>query len=62
MSNHDDQQRRADSASRVKRSAAEQQQAVIEAALELAYAERPAREDVVDVAKASTVQATDFSR
>ena len=40
----------------------EQQQAVIEAALELAYAERPDREDVVQVAKDSTVQATAFVR
>ncbi|HEU4812972.1 MAG TPA: DUF885 domain-containing protein [Xanthomonadaceae bacterium] len=40
----------------------EQQQAVIEAALELAYADRPDREDVVEVAKASTVQATEFVR
>ncbi|HET8818808.1 MAG TPA: DUF885 domain-containing protein [Xanthomonadaceae bacterium] len=40
----------------------DQQQAVIEAALELAYADRPARDEVVAVAKASTVQATDFVR
>ena len=40
----------------------DQQQVVIEAALELAYADRPDREDVVEVAKASTVQATDFVR
>ena len=39
-----------------------QQQAVIEAALELAYADRPDRGDVVAVAKASTVEATDFVR
>lgn len=39
-----------------------QQQAVIEAALELAYAERPARGDVVDLAKRSTAQATEFVR
>lgn len=39
-----------------------QQQAVIEAALELAYADRPDREDVVAVAKASTVEATEFVR
>ena len=41
---------------------AAQQQAVIEAALELAYADRPARDEVVEVAKASTRQATDFVR
>lgn len=40
----------------------DQQQAVIEAALELAYAERPARDEVVEVAKASTRQATEFVR
>ena len=39
-----------------------QQQAVIEAALELAYADRPDREDVVQVAKDSTVEATEFVR
>src|SRR5690606_29681482 len=40
----------------------DQQQAVIEAALELAYAERPARDEVVDVARASTAEATEFVR
>jgi uncharacterized protein (DUF885 family) len=40
----------------------EQQQAGIEAALELAYADRPARADVVDTAKQSTVEATEFVR
>lgn len=40
----------------------EQQQDVIEAALELAYADRPARDEVVDVAKQSTAQATAFVR
>ncbi len=39
-----------------------QQQAAIEAALELAYAERPAREDVVPFAKATLAAATDFVR
>jgi uncharacterized protein (DUF885 family) len=39
-----------------------QQQAVIEAALELAYAERPDRDDVVEVAKESTRQQTAFVR
>ena len=39
-----------------------QQQAVIEAALELAYADRPARADVMQVAKDATVQATAFVR
>ena len=40
----------------------EQQQDVIEAALELAYADRPARDEVVEVAKQSTAQATAFVR
>ena len=40
----------------------EQQQQVIEAALELAYADRPARDKVVDVAKQSTAEATAFAR
>ena len=40
----------------------EQQQDVIEAALELAYADRPARDQVVEVAKQSTAQATAFVR
>ncbi|HEY0662800.1 MAG TPA: DUF885 domain-containing protein [Lysobacter sp.] len=40
----------------------EQQQAVIEAALELAYAERPTRDQVVDLAKQSTAEATRFAR
>jgi uncharacterized protein (DUF885 family) len=41
---------------------AAQQQAAIQAALELAYADRPAREDVVAAAKASTARATEFVR
>jgi len=40
----------------------EQQQAAIEAALELAYAEHPARDKVVDDAKAALKSATDFVR
>ncbi|MCF7221205.1 DUF885 domain-containing protein [Marilutibacter chinensis] len=40
----------------------EQQQQVIEAALELAYADRPARDEVVEVATRSTEQATAFVR
>lgn len=40
----------------------EQQQKVIEAALELAYADRPARDKVVDVARQSTAEATAFTR
>ncbi|RNF82636.1 DUF885 domain-containing protein [Lysobacter psychrotolerans] len=39
-----------------------QQQAVIEAALELAYADRPARDKVVELAKQSTTEATAFVR
>ncbi|MDQ3206317.1 MAG: DUF885 domain-containing protein [Pseudomonadota bacterium] len=39
-----------------------QQQAAIEAALELAYADRPARSEVVELATAATSQATDFVR
>ncbi|WP_119717626.1 DUF885 domain-containing protein [Cognatilysobacter tabacisoli] len=39
-----------------------QQQKAIEAALELAYAERPARDKVVEVARESTAQATAFVR
>jgi uncharacterized protein (DUF885 family) len=39
-----------------------QQQAAIEAALELAYAERPARDDVVDAATRALAQATAFVR
>lgn len=39
-----------------------QQQAVIEAALELAYADRPERGEVVEVARQSTEQATAFVR
>jgi len=39
-----------------------QQQAAIEAALELAYAEHPARDKVVDDAKAALKSATDFVR
>lgn len=40
----------------------EQQQKAIEAALELAYAERPARDKVVEDAKAALASATDFVR
>ncbi|WP_281782096.1 DUF885 domain-containing protein [Lysobacter auxotrophicus] len=40
----------------------EQQQAAIEAALELAYAEKPARDQVVDFAKQTLASATDFTR
>lgn len=40
----------------------EQQQAAIEAALELAYAEKPARDKVVEDATASLKSATDFVR
>lgn len=40
----------------------EQQQAVIEAALELAYADRPARDEVVELATRSTEEATAFVR
>jgi uncharacterized protein (DUF885 family) len=39
-----------------------QQQAAIEAALELAYADHPARSEVVDAAKQALVQATAFVR
>nr|WP_246505460.1 DUF885 domain-containing protein [Coralloluteibacterium stylophorae] len=39
-----------------------QQQAAIEAALELAYAERPAREAVVETARGTLAQATEFVR
>ncbi|MHB8912548.1 MAG: DUF885 domain-containing protein [Lysobacter sp.] len=39
-----------------------QQQAVIEAALELAYADRPARDQVVELARQSTAEATAFVR
>ena len=39
-----------------------QQQKAIEAALELAYAEKPARDKVVDTAKQTLAQATDFTR
>lgn len=39
-----------------------EQQAVIQAALELAYADRPAREQVVATAKSTLVSATDFVR
>ncbi|WP_162202836.1 DUF885 domain-containing protein [Pseudoxanthomonas suwonensis] len=42
--------------------APEQQQAAIEAALELAYAERPARDRVVPDAEAALAQATEFVR
>ena len=41
---------------------AAQQQAAIAAALELAYAERPQRGEVVDVAKSTTAEATEFVR
>ncbi|WP_295960540.1 DUF885 domain-containing protein [uncultured Xanthomonas sp.] len=40
----------------------EQQQKAIEAALELAYAQHPARDKVVEAAKASLADATDFVR
>jgi len=40
----------------------EQQQKAIEAALELAYADKPARDQVVDFAKQTLAQATDFTR
>ena len=40
----------------------DQQQRAIEAALELAYADRPAREDVVELATETTQVATDFVR
>ncbi|MEZ0472003.1 DUF885 domain-containing protein [Luteimonas salinilitoris] len=40
----------------------DQRQAAIEAALELAYAERPARDAVVDFAKQTLAQATEFTR
>src|SRR5690606_40657881 len=39
-----------------------QRQAAIEAALELAYAERPARDQVVEAARAALEQATAFVR
>lgn len=41
---------------------AEQEQAAIAAALELAYADRPARGDVVDLARATLAEATAFVR
>ncbi len=40
----------------------DQQQKVIQAALELAYAERPNRDQVVDTAKSSLAEATEFVR
>ena len=40
----------------------EQQQAAIQAALELAYAERPTRDQVVDTAKSTLASATEFVR
>ena len=40
----------------------EQQQKAIEAALELAYADRPGRDAVVDTAKQALAQATEFTR
>jgi uncharacterized protein (DUF885 family) len=40
----------------------DQQQKVIEAALEMAYAERPARDKVVELAKQATAEATAFTR
>ncbi|BCT91376.1 hypothetical protein LYSHEL_04000 [Lysobacter helvus] len=40
----------------------DQKQKAIEAALELAYADRPKREDVVEAAKAALAQATAFTR
>lgn len=39
-----------------------QRQQAIEAALELAYAEKPARDEVVDFARKTLAQATDFTR
>jgi uncharacterized protein (DUF885 family) len=41
---------------------AEQQQAAIAAALELTYADRPARGELVDLAKATLVETTEFVR
>jgi uncharacterized protein (DUF885 family) len=41
---------------------ADQQQKAIEAALELAYADKPKREDVVETAKKTLAQATEFTR
>ncbi|MEI9851342.1 MAG: DUF885 domain-containing protein [Sphingomonas sp.] len=41
---------------------AEQQQKAIEAAMELSYARRPARTELMDKAKATLKQATDFAR
>jgi uncharacterized protein (DUF885 family) len=41
---------------------AAQQQAAIQAALEIAYADRPARDKVVETAKAATARATEFVR
>lgn len=41
---------------------ADQQQKAIEAALELAYADKPARDQVVDFAKKTLADATDFTR
>jgi uncharacterized protein (DUF885 family) len=41
---------------------ADQQQAAIVAALEIAYAERPARDGVVDLARATLQETTDFVR
>jgi uncharacterized protein (DUF885 family) len=40
----------------------EQQQKAIEAALELAYADRPARDKVVETAEATLAQATEFTK
>lgn len=40
----------------------DQQQAAIEAALELAYADKPARDKVVETAKATLAQATEFTK
>lgn len=40
----------------------DQQQKAIEAALELAYADKPARDKVVDTAKATLAQATEFTK
>jgi uncharacterized protein (DUF885 family) len=40
----------------------EEQQAAIQAALELAYADRPARDEVVETAKATLATATEFVR
>ncbi|MBO9713590.1 DUF885 domain-containing protein [Sphingomonas sp.] len=50
------------SADRPEAPSAAQQQAAIEAALELSYAKRPARAELMDKARATLAQATDFVR